>query len=116
MLDHFETARDVKGPTVKRQIIGIGNDILDIRRISVERARMHNFLLIDVQGNQVPRVLAQVAVNVAFAATDIDQTRYLGCALEAVQRLQNPALSAAVSRECRALGVGMRNRANYTTQ
>jgi hypothetical protein len=48
VLDHFETARDVKGRTVKRQIIGIGNDIPDIRRISVERARMHNILLIDV--------------------------------------------------------------------
>ena len=98
-LDHFETARDVKCPTVKRQIIVIGNDILDIRRISVERARMHNVLRIDIEGNQVPRVLSQVTVNVAFAATDIDQTLYLGCALDAVQCLQDPALPAAVSRQ-----------------
>ena len=80
VLDHFETACDVKGRTIKRQIIGISNKIPDIRRIGVERARMQNVVLIDVEGNKVLRVLAQVAVNVAFAATDIDQTRCLGCA------------------------------------
>ena len=60
---------------------------------------MHNVLRIDVEGNHAPRVLSQVTVNVAFAATDIDQTRCLGCALDAVQCLQNPALPTAVSRK-----------------
>jgi hypothetical protein len=71
VLDHLDAAGDVETSILEGQLLGIRDDIVSSRRVRVERARVRDISLVEVACDHVARALAQLAVDVTLATTDV---------------------------------------------
>lgn len=112
VLDHLEAAHDIETLIIERQLLGVRDEVLYPRHVPVEGTCMRNVPLVEVEGDEIARRLAELAVNIAFAATDIDHAPDFGAASDPLQRLQHPALAGAVGWQ-EKLVVQPAGRPNY---
>ena len=96
VLDHLQTANDIETFIVERQLLGVGDEVPYPRHVRVESTRVRNVALVEVACDKIAGRLAEVAVDVAFAATDVDHAPDLGSASYTIQCSHHPALAGAV--------------------
>jgi hypothetical protein len=99
VFDHLEAAHDIEARIIERQLLGVRDEVLYPRHVRVESTRMRNVALVEVACDKMARRLAEVAVYIPFAATDVDHAPDLGSASNPIQCSQHPALAGAVGRQ-----------------
>ena len=96
VFDHLEAAHDIETRIIERQPLGVRDEVLYPRNVRIESTRMRNVALVEVACDKTARRLAEVAVDIPFAATDVDHAPDLGSASDTIKRSQHPAMAGAV--------------------
>ena len=85
VLDRFRAARDIEARIIERQLVSIRYEVLYPPPRGIQRSRVGNVPLVEVTSDKVRRKLAELAVDIPFAATNVDHTLDLRFAPYAIQ-------------------------------
>ena len=96
VFDHLEAAHDVETCITKRQLLGVRDEVRYLHHVRVESTRVRNVPLVEIACDKIARGLAEIAVDIPFAAADVDNAANSGSASNTIQCSQHPALAGAV--------------------
>ena len=96
VFDHLEAAHNIETRIIEWHLLGVGDEIFYPRYVRVESTGMRNVPLVQVARDKITRGLAKVAIDIPFAATDVDHAPDLGGASDTIQCPQHPAVAGAV--------------------
>ncbi len=96
VFDHLEAAHDIEARIIERQLLGVRDEVLYPGDVRVESTRVRNVALVEVACDKTARRLAEVAIEIPFATTDVDHAPDLGSASDTIQCSQHPAMAGAV--------------------